>query len=496
MIGGGFGGSAGSAAADAVHRGIGPLPAGQRVAVITVREALTGWSEDFAGYGVPCEIGHYSVKGEQREYVDGAIQKRYLRASIPLNPDWDLNTGYENASHRTGEGSLPTHNLLRWVMLNKDKVVTPSSREAECPRTDFVCGRYTLATLLCTPFEEREAWRIAACRHRDIVYIRGIPMNEGVEPSLSESRDRHRHRMRYCGKKFQLIMTTAKTNFADVVRRGGTPLQASATAQAKPEAGPLPPPADAAKAALPPLYKGAPASQSAARKASPSREKPTNRTPAGSPRKSRASKLIQEAILCLSPYTILSDADEAGAAPKENEVVRESDAYNVVLRCQLGSHSIVLGAEVKAVDPSVQCEPGSTAGYVEFKTCGDNFKKAQRYKFYRHALLRWWAHCRLAGSPKAFCGFRNESGIVFSVKEFDVMRMPEKAAGKWSEDICMKFCDQLLSFIKRHVEENDGRNAYIFEYVPTSGEVVCKRLTDPGNLYGLPDWFLEAFEGY
>ncbi|XP_065297556.1 decapping and exoribonuclease protein-like [Dermacentor albipictus] len=396
MIGGDFGGSAGSAVADAVHRGVGPLPAGQRVAVITVREALTGWSEDFAAYGVPCEIGHYSVQGEQREYVDGAIQKRYLRASIPLNPDWDLNTGYENVLHRTGEGSPPTHNLLRWVMLNKDKVVTPSSRAAECPRTDFVCGRYTLATLLCTPFEEREAWRIEACRHRGIVYIRGIPMNEGVEPSLSESRDRYRHRMRYCGKKFQLIMTT----------------------------------------------------------------------------------------------------DEAGAAPKENEVVRESDAYNVVLRCQLGSHTIVLGAEVKAVDPSVQCKPGSTAGYVEFKTCGDNFNKAKRYKFYRHGLLRWWAHCRLAGSPKAFCGFRNEKGIVFSVQEFDVMRMPEKAAGKWSEDVCMKFCDQLLSFIKRHVEENDERNAYIFEYVPTSGEVVCKRLTDPGNLYGLPHWFLEAFEGY
>ncbi|XP_054922288.1 decapping and exoribonuclease protein-like [Dermacentor andersoni] len=397
MIGGGFGGSAGSAAADAVHRGIGLLPAGQRVAVITVREALTRWTEDFAGYGVPCEIGHYSVQGERREYVDGAIQKRYLRTAIPLNPDWDLNTGYENALRRMGESSLPTHNLLRWVMLNKDKVVSPSSQEAKSPRTDFICGRYTLATLLCTPFEEGEAWRIAACRHKDIVYIRGIPMNEGVEQSLSESRDRYRDRLRYWSQKFQLIMTT----------------------------------------------------------------------------------------------------DEAGAAaPKENEVVTEGDAYNVVLRGQLGSHTIVLGAQLKAVNPSVPCEPGSTAGYVEFKTCRDNFKRSQRYKFYRHTLLRWWAQCRLAGVPKAFCGFRKESGILFSIQEFDVMKMPERATGKWSEDICMKFCDQLLSFIKRHVEEKDGRNAYLFEYVPTSGEVVCKRLTDPGNFYGLPDWFLEAFEGY
>ncbi|XP_065297553.1 decapping and exoribonuclease protein-like isoform X2 [Dermacentor albipictus] len=358
MIGGGFGGLAGSASADAVHRGIGLLPAVERVAVITVREARTGCTEDFAGYGVPCEIGHYSVQGEQCEYVDGAIQKRYLRASIPSNSDWDLNIGYEYAQHRTGESSPSTHNLLRWIMRNKDKVVTPSSQEAESPRTHFVCGRYTLATLLRTPFEEDEAWRIAACRHRDIVYMRTIPRKEGVERSLSDIRDPHRHRLSYCGKKFQLLMTT----------------------------------------------------------------------------------------------------DEAGAAPKENEVVSESDAYNVVLRCQLGSHSIVLGAEVKAVDPSVQCEPGSTAGYVEFRTYGGKFKKKNRYRFYRHVLLRWWAHCRLAGCPKAFCGFRNESGMIFSIEEFDVIRMPEKAAGKWSEDVCMKFCDKLLSFIKRRVEENDGRS--------------------------------------
>nr|XP_054922864.1 decapping and exoribonuclease protein-like [Dermacentor andersoni] len=406
MIGGDFGGSAGSAVADAVHRGIGHLPAGhrgiglipavERVAVLTIREALTLWTDDFAAYGVPCEIGHYSVQGEQCEYVDSAIQKRYLRAVIPWNSNWDLNTGYENAQLRTGEGSPSTHNLLRWIMLNKDKVVTPSSQEAESPRTHFVCSRYALAKLLCTPYEDSEGWRIAACRHRGIVYMRTIPKNEGVERPLGDIRDRDRHRLCYCGKKFQLLMTT----------------------------------------------------------------------------------------------------DEAGAAPKEDEVVRESDAYNVVLRCQLGSHSIVLGAEVKAVDPSVQCEPGSTAGYVDIRTYGGSFNKRNRYRFYRHVLLRWWAYCRLAGCPKTYCGYRNESGVVFSIEELDVMRIPEKAAGKWSEDVCMKFCDKLLSFIRRRAEENDGRKAYLFEYVPTLGEIICTRLTDPGNVYGLPDWFLEAFEGY
>ncbi|XP_077490774.1 uncharacterized protein LOC144101464 [Amblyomma americanum] len=79
------------------------------------------------------------------------------------------------------------------------------------------------------------------------------------------------------------------TNFADVVRKGGAPHPALATAQAKPLAGPFPPPADAAKAALPSGKKGMPAFQPAALKASRSRERPLNRTPAGSPQPSRAS---------------------------------------------------------------------------------------------------------------------------------------------------------------------------------------------------------------
>ncbi|XP_049527986.1 decapping and exoribonuclease protein-like isoform X2 [Dermacentor silvarum] len=335
MIGGDFGGSAGSAAADALHRGIGPVPAGQHVAVMTVRDALTACTDELAAYGVPCEIGHYSVQGEQREYVDSAVQKRYLRTPIPSTPNWDLNSGYENAQRRVRESMSPTHNLLRWIILNKDKVVTPSSDEerpsssleAERPRMGFICGRYTLATLLCTPFEESKAWKIAACQHRGIVYIRGIPMNEGVERSLTDSHDRNRDRLGYWGKKFLHIMTT----------------------------------------------------------------------------------------------------NEPGASAEEDEVVRENDTYNVVLRCQLGSHSIVLGSEVKAVNPTVLCEPGCTAGYVEFKTCRDNFTRAQRYKFYRHALLRWWAHCRLSGVPKALCGYRSENGILLAIQEFDVMKMPEIA---------------------------------------------------------------------
>ncbi|KAH8038892.1 hypothetical protein HPB51_003914 [Rhipicephalus microplus] len=59
---------------------------------------------------------------------------------------------------------------------------------------------------------------------------------------------------------------------------------------------------------------------------------------------------------------------EPWVASEEGDVVREGDSYNTVLRGQIGMHTFVISGEVKAVDPSVLCEPGSTASYVEFKT--------------------------------------------------------------------------------------------------------------------------------
>lgn len=402
MIGGDFGASAGSAAADALHRGIGVVPAGEPAAVLTVYDALSVWTDDCLEYGVPYEIGNFSVQGEGCEYVDGAAQKKYLRLPIPSSPEWDLKTANEEAMLRNTAYLPPSPWLLQWVIRNKAKVGTRSSgeerpssvHETQSPRTDFICGRHALTMVLCTPFAVRIGWRLVACRHRGILYIHPIRQRKELKRPPNDSPKRKLYPMRNSGTRFQRLMTT----------------------------------------------------------------------------------------------------NHPGASPEEDEVVREGDAYNVVLRCQLGSHSIVLGAEVKAVDPSVQCEPGSTAGYVEFKTNRKHHNQLQRNKFYTYKLIQWWAHCRLAGIPRALCGFRDDNGIVLYIKEYDVMKMPEVAKGQWSEVICMKFCNELLSFIKENVEGDDGRTAYVFEYLPSSRKVTCKRLPDPDNLYGLPDWFIEAFE--
>ncbi|XP_075551169.1 decapping and exoribonuclease protein-like isoform X2 [Dermacentor variabilis] len=337
---------------------------------MTVREALSWRHGDCPKYCAPCEIGHFTTQaeGEQYEYVDGAVAKRFLRARIPWRPMLNLNTGYEKAVRIKWESVARRETLLRWVILNKDKVGICSSDE------------------LAPPLETK--------RHKGIVYLHEHPTMEEVHRSLKERGDWKLDRMTYWGSRFHRSMTST----------------------------------------------------------------------------------------------------EPGVDPKEDELLREGDGYNTVLHCQLGSHSIVMGGEVKAVDPSVECKLGSTAGYVEFKTNRTLTTESQHRNFYECKLRRWWAQSRLGGVPKGLCGFRDDNGIVVRIQQFDVINMPDMAEGLWSEDVCMLFCNQLLSFIKEHVEGNDGRTVYHFEYVPSSREIICKHLTNPAKLYRLPDWFLEAFE--
>ncbi|XP_075551168.1 decapping and exoribonuclease protein-like isoform X1 [Dermacentor variabilis] len=369
---------------------------------MTVREALSWRHGDCPKYCAPCEIGHFTTQaeGEQYEYVDGAVAKRFLRARIPWRPMLNLNTGYEKAVRIKWESVARRETLLRWVILNKDKVGICSSDELAPPLetksicTDFICRRSTLTIVMCTPYEENKGWRLVACRHKGIVYLHEHPTMEEVHRSLKERGDWKLDRMTYWGSRFHRSMTST----------------------------------------------------------------------------------------------------EPGVDPKEDELLREGDGYNTVLHCQLGSHSIVMGGEVKAVDPSVECKLGSTAGYVEFKTNRTLTTESQHRNFYECKLRRWWAQSRLGGVPKGLCGFRDDNGIVVRIQQFDVINMPDMAEGLWSEDVCMLFCNQLLSFIKEHVEGNDGRTVYHFEYVPSSREIICKHLTNPAKLYRLPDWFLEAFE--
>ncbi|XP_077522920.1 uncharacterized protein LOC144133603 [Amblyomma americanum] len=151
---------------------------------------------------------------------------------------------------------------------------------AKCASKEHATENCDAVASLCANCEgDRPAYSMSCQRWKTEKEIITLKTKENI--SFKEARKRSA-----LTNPFQF---TAKTNFADVVRTGEAPHPALATAQAKPPAGPFPSPADAAKAALPSGKKGTPAFHPVTLKASPSRETPRNRTPAGSPRPSRAS---------------------------------------------------------------------------------------------------------------------------------------------------------------------------------------------------------------
>lgn len=46
---------------------------------------------------------------------------------------------------------------------------------------------------------------------------------------------------------------------------------------------------------------------------------------------------------------------------------------------------------------------------------------------YRHKLLKWWCQSFLVGIDTIYCGFRDDDGVVTSVKEFRVRDLPKMA---------------------------------------------------------------------
>ncbi|KAH7964559.1 hypothetical protein HPB51_027204 [Rhipicephalus microplus] len=182
---------------------------------------------------------------------------------------------------------------------------------------------------------------------------------------------------------------------------------------------------------------------------------------------------------------------EPGTTPDVQAVLNEMEEYKVVVRNCFGSHALVMSATMKAVDP--RYEPGSTQGYVVFRTNQVLSTHRQHIRF-GNKLLEWWSVSVPIGVPRILAGFRNKGGIVQSVEEFQVHEIPAKAKGMWSDDVCLGFLDQFLCFLKDQVREDDGKTVYHFEYQPHLRKVICTRLPGTDECAILPSWYLQAHD--
>ncbi|XP_074648892.1 decapping and exoribonuclease protein-like [Tubulanus polymorphus] len=184
---------------------------------------------------------------------------------------------------------------------------------------------------------------------------------------------------------------------------------------------------------------------------------------------------------------------EVGCPEDPSTPINNSECFNTVLRSRLNSHSLIFSAEVDCVDPARTDR--SQDGYIELKTSREFTHPRQKTSFKRYKLLKWWAQSYLAGINRIICGFRNDDGIVERLQSYEVDNLPKMAQevpGSWRPDVCMKFYDAFLSFVKETVIEDDPKVVHLFRFDPDvrRDEVFIEEQRRDSPYVFLPDWYI------
>eukprot|EP00742_Colponemidia_sp_Colp-10_P005488 GILJ01005863.1.p1 GENE.GILJ01005863.1~~GILJ01005863.1.p1 ORF type:complete len:378 (-),score=34.54 GILJ01005863.1:80-1213(-) len=125
--------------------------------------------------------------------------------------------------------------------------------------------------------------------------------------------------------------------------------------------------------------------------------------------------------------------------------------YCTIVKTCIGSHRIVLAAEIDCVMPS-------DGKYVELKTSKVIQSDRDRDIFAKRKMLTFWIQSYLAGVPYIACGFRDDRGIITGVQHFKTTDLPKQAKPFWQPSSCLSPTNQILSFIDNNT--TDG-NSYI-----------------------------------
>uniref|UniRef100_A0A3Q2YND5 Decapping nuclease n=1 Tax=Hippocampus comes TaxID=109280 RepID=A0A3Q2YND5_HIPCM len=104
-------------------------------------------------------------------------------------------------------------------------------------------------------------------------------------------------------------------------------------------------------------------------------------------------------------------------------------------------------------------------------------------------LLKWWAQSFLLGVPRIVAGFKNDDGLVVSVRTYRTAEIPQLVQYLgWKPEVCMNFCSDFLSFVKRVVIEDDPHVVYLFSRKALSDVTFTVHRNSSYSF--LPDWYV------
>ncbi|KAM6905277.1 decapping and exoribonuclease protein [Xenentodon cancila] len=184
-------------------------------------------------------------------------------------------------------------------------------------------------------------------------------------------------------------------------------------------------------------------------------------------------------------------ADDIHSSPDPSGVVNTNEAFCTVVQTRLADHKLLFSGEVDCRDKDPNAPP-PPACYVELKTSAEICTPKQRSNFHRFKLLKWWAQSFLPGVPRIVAGFKDHDGVVVSVETFLVSKISQLIKNEyncWKPTVCMNFCCEFLSFVKRVVTEDSHRVVYLFSWEPHKD--VSYSVHRDSQYSFLPNWYME-----
>ncbi|XP_061892323.1 decapping and exoribonuclease protein [Entelurus aequoreus] len=184
-------------------------------------------------------------------------------------------------------------------------------------------------------------------------------------------------------------------------------------------------------------------------------------------------------------------SDKVDGSPDPSGVVNTNEAFCTVVQTRLSDHRLLFSGEVDCRDKDPD-SPSPPSCYVELKTSAEICTPKQRSNFHRFKLLKWWAQSFLPGVPRIVAGFRDDEGIVVSVETFQLSKISQlikKEDKCWKPTVCMNFCNDFLSFVKRVITEDDHRVVYLFSWNPRCD--VTYSVHKDSSYSFLPDWYMK-----
>lgn len=129
----------------------------------------------FPPISLPTIIGAFSVYDKRQYHSDRTMCKYVYPECIELSRvQYDLNDGMANVIRKPENCSEHERidHLLRFILSSFENVrKTQNNDKSKLLSADVVCFRGMLRLLMCTPYENRDAWIILATKYKGTIYL-------------------------------------------------------------------------------------------------------------------------------------------------------------------------------------------------------------------------------------------------------------------------------------------------------------------------------------